>query len=121
MSQWSLLNQVEQNNDRNYFVYRCPDPVATITDTPWYTYTNVCPCDPKLSNQTGRGFTACPMGVDETQQKPISGSLLNSQKLQETPLTSQVVGSMFGSNQYVPPQLDPRQLTRIGSAWRSGE
>jgi hypothetical protein len=117
MATWALLSEVSQNNTRNYSVYRCPDPVAIQTDKPWYSYSNVCPCDPNLSNKTGRGFTACPLGINtETPQWNLPAFQLASQ----VPYPNQITGNMYGSgNQYVPPQLQPRQLIRIGEEWRS--
>jgi hypothetical protein len=114
---WQLYNEVSQNNTRNYSVYRCVDPVALKTEQPWYSYSNVCPCDPNLSNKTGRGFTACPLGIN--QEAPM-WSLPMYQTASQVPNSSQTIGSMFGSgNQFVPPQLQPRQLIRIGEEWRS--
>ena len=43
----------------------------------------------------------------------------NSQLYSEIPEKNQVQGSMFNQNQFVPPQLQPRQLVRIGEEWRS--
>lgn len=117
MSSWPLYNEVNKNNSRNFSVYRCPDPVAITTSGPWYSYSNVCPCDPKLSNATGRGFTACPYGISD---KSPNWNLPAFQVLSQYPENKdQITGSMFGSGQYVPPQLQPRQLVRIGEEWRS--
>lgn len=113
---WSLYNEVSQNNTRNYSIYRCVDPVAVKTGEPWFNYSNVCPCDPKLSNTSGRGFTACPFGIN---QEASSWNLPISQQYSQIPNEKQVVGNMFNKNQYVPPQLQPRQLVRIGEEWRS--
>lgn len=121
MSAWSLYNEVNQNNTRNYSVYRCPDPVAINTDQPWYSYSNVCPCDPNLSNKSGRGFTACNYGIND---KAPQWNLPSFQLASQIPDQKQVVGNLFGGNlnnglQFVPPQLQPRQLIRIGEEWRS--
>ncbi len=113
---WQSYNEANQNNGNRFSVYRCPDPVAVVTEHPWYSYQNVCPCDPNLSNQTGRGFTACPMGIN---QEAPQWNLPMFQSISQVPATN-VTGSMFGSgNQFVPPQLQPRQLIRIGQEWRS--
>ena len=112
---WPLYNEVNQNNTRNYSVYRCPDPVANKTDEPWYSYSNVCPCDPKLSNSTGRGFTPCPFGIN---QEAPQWNLPAFQYASQIPNGSQIVGNLY-NNQFVPPQLQPRQLIRIGEEWRS--
>lgn len=104
-----------------FAVYRCPDPVAVITDKPWYSYSNVCPCDPKLSNQSGRGFTACPLGIMENNDSTESSWLsqqFNSQKKNQVPIPSRIVGNMYNDSQFVPPQLQPRQLVRVGQVWR---
>jgi len=114
---WQLFNEANQNNTRDFSVYRCPDPVAIKTDEPWYSYSNVCPCDPKLSNNSGRGFTACPLGIN--QEAPM-WNLPMYQMASKIPDPTQVVGNLYGSgNQFVPPQLQPRQLIRIGQEWRS--
>lgn len=67
-SQFSLLNQAVSKNNLDYNVFRCVDPVATTTGEPWYPISNVCPCNPQLSNSSGRGFTACPMGISIENQ-----------------------------------------------------
>jgi hypothetical protein len=113
---WPLYEKVNQNNTLSYSVYRCPDPVAVQTDSPWYSYSNLCPCDPNLSNKTGRGFTACPLGIN---QEAPQWNLPSFQSMSQVPNNNQIVGSMFGLNQFVPPQLQPRQLVRIGEEWRS--
>lgn len=115
---WSLYNQANSSTDGNRFsVYRCPDPVATKTDQPWYSYENICPCDPNLSNKTGRGFTACPLGIN---QEAGSWNLPAFQLVSQIPNSNQITGNLYGSgNQFVPPQLQPRQLIRIGEEWRS--
>ena len=114
---WRLHNKVIKNNTQNFKIFRCPDPVAVITEEPWYSYENICPCDPKLSNASGRGFTACPYGLDESTVP--SWNLPSSQLPSQLPSKTAIVGNMFPQNQYVPPQMDPRPLSRIGQAWRS--
>jgi hypothetical protein len=115
---WPLYNEVNQNNTRNYAVYRCPDPVAIKTGGPWYygDGENICPCDPNLSNKTGRGFTACNIGIN---QEAPQWNLPTFQLVSQFPDKNQIVGSMFSQNRFVPPQLQPRQLVRIGEEWRS--
>lgn len=110
---WPLYQEVNQNNTRNYAVYRCVDPVAVKTGAPWFNEDNICPCDPNLSNTSGRGYTACPYGIStDTPQWNLSvGS--------QIPKQNQVTGNMYNKNQFVPPQLQPRQLVRIGEEWRS--
>jgi len=112
---WKLYDEVNQNNTRNYSVYRCPDPVAIVTQTPWYSYSNVCPCDPNLSNPSGRGFTACPQGLNQTQNE---WNLPDWQITSQIPWNSQL-GSLYNQHQYVPPQLNPYPVTQIGYSWRS--
>ncbi len=116
---WNLYNEVSKNNTRNYSVYRCPEPTGIKTGSPWYPGNgdNICPCDPNLSNSSGRGFTACPLGIN--LEEPDYN--YNSQKLAgiNLPDESQVTGSMYNNGQLVPPQLQPRQLIRIGEEWRS--
>jgi hypothetical protein len=114
---WKLYNEVNQNNTLNYKIYRCVDPVAVKTEAPWFYGENICPCDPSLSNKTGRGFTACPLGIN--QEAPM-WNLPVFQIASQVPDQGQIMGSMYGSgNQFVPPQLQPRQLIRIGEEWRS--
>ncbi len=115
-AQWALLNEAQSSNNLDYNVYRCVDPVAVKTGDPWYPISNICPCDPQLSGSTGRGFMSCPMGLSvEKPGKPLP----ISQILNQIPPQQQVTGSLFNQNQFVPPQLDPRQLTMIGYQWRS--
>lgn len=99
----------------NYSVYRCPDPIKTKTDTPWYPIENVCPCDPNDTNITGRGFTPCAFGVQ--YETPNTINLIKQKSLPKQ--TGALVGTMYQNNQFVPPQLQPRQNTRIGQQWRS--
>jgi hypothetical protein len=115
---WPLYEEVNQGNGNKFNVYRCLDPVAVVTGSPWFygLGENVCPCDPNLSNNTGRGFTACPLGIN---QEATSWNLPSSQLSSQIPNQNQIVGSMFNKNQFVPPQLQPRQLVRIGEEWRS--
>lgn len=94
----------------NYNVYRCPDPVAQVTTQPWYPYENVCPCDPTQSNPSGRGFTPCPFGV-QFDKPPES----KNNSTMKPPLE----GALYNTDQIVPPQFNPRPLSRIGQKWLS--
>jgi hypothetical protein len=107
---WSLYEEVTKNNKRDYSVYRCVDPVAVKTGEPWFNNTNICPCNPKLSNVTGRGFTPCPFGISQPNFSEL--------RAVDAP-SSQIVGSLYSENQVVPPQLQPRELYRIGVEWRN--
>ena len=98
----------------NYNIYRCPDPVATKTNEPWYPTTNICPCDPNLSNQTGRGFTTCPYGI-ETDNTTNNGVKQNIKGI----TLNNTLGNLYNDQQYIPPQYDPRPSSRIGIQWRS--
>jgi len=106
-------------NNPNYVDYRCIEPSAITTNAPWFPISNVCPCNPSLSNPTGRGYVACPFGV-QTNTKQIEQH--NMSKVVSVP---KVAGAMFpnvSSNFAVisPPQFQPRPLTNIGYTWRSG-
>ena len=113
---WKLYNEVSKQTpgQLDYQIFRCPDPVTTTTSDPWYPVDNSCPCDPNLSNTTGRGFTACPFGL--TIEQP-SGSLLTQASFPQN--KASVVGNLYSQGQYVPPQLEPRPISRIGMQWRS--
>lgn len=106
----SLFNQA---NDK-FIVYRCPEPGAVVTEGPWYPINNVCPCDPKLSFPSGRGISSCPFGVMENEKRP------SFQIPNKLPTQEQITGIIYNEGQYIPPQMDPRPLTRIGERWRSG-
>ena len=98
------------SNYKNFNVYRCIDPRKQFTDTPWYPIENACPCNPNDINITGRGFTPCAYGVQyediiKTKMKPVDGIIPK--------------GNLYQNNQNVPPQLQPRPLSRIGTDWRS--
>jgi len=99
-----------------YSVYRCPDPRKRNTETPWYRIDNVCPCDPSESNVTGRGYTPCTFGVQYETPNTINLSKQKALPRQKNALR----GVNYQNNQFVPPQLQPRMLTRIGNVWRSG-
>ncbi len=115
---WPLLKEVEKNNTLNYDIYRCIEPTAKTTGKPWFPYENICQCDPKDSNPTGRGFTSCTFGVNEQKDFYPFGQFKSPSNI------SSPQGALFPNSSGVletsPPQLQPRQMTRIGNAWRSG-
>jgi len=114
--QWSMLQNAEKNDQLNYSIYRCIEPTAVKTGEPWFPDSNVCPCDPNLSNSSGRGFTAFPIGIAvEKASAPLSQGQLHHQ----IPTPSQVTGTLFNHSQAVAPQMWPRQLSRFGNQWRS--
>ena len=113
---WKLFNEANKKNDKNYSVYRCINPTATITGPPMYGDSigiNICPCDPNLSNPSGRGYTACPFGIAESSR----GNALSFNT--EYPVNKQIVGTMYAQKQFVPPQFQPNPLVKIGYEWRS--
>jgi hypothetical protein len=99
--------------DNNYSVYRCPDPIKTKTTTPWYPVENICPCDPNDTNISGRGFTPCAFGVQYETPNIVKSNRNKQSESAKQP------GVLVQDNQNVPPQLQPRMLTRIGQQWRS--
>jgi hypothetical protein len=116
------MDQGLATNNPNYADYRCIDPVAKNVGAPWYRIDDVCPCDPKLSFPTGRGFTSCPMGV-QFDNKIINETMKSSEPIKMS--DSFGAGSMFPQvnkqiSSVTPPQLQPRPLSRIGQTWRSG-
>ena len=122
MSQWSLYNEATSSSNNDKFnVYRCVNPTAVTTEQPWYSYSNVCPCDPKLSNTSGRGYTPCPFGVLESNDSMEMSELKSQFRHQEAnqfPSKHRLVGNLDNTLQFTPPQLQPRQLVRIGQVWR---
>ncbi len=100
-------------NSLHFSVYRCLDPKKVNTDQPWYPISNICPCDPKFNDITGRGLSRCPFGIT-TNQSEIKSAI---QPVRQTP--TGLTGSLFQNNQYSPPQLDPRQNVRIENQWRN--
>lgn len=112
-TQWSLYNQANVDNGNKFAIYRCLEPGAIETKGPWFPTENICPCDPKLSFPTGRGISGCPFGVMEYEKRP-SAQLFN-----KVPKESEITGIIFNNAQFIPPQMDPRPLTRIGERWRS--
>ena len=130
---------MQDQDPYRYSNFSCIDPVAVFTDEPWYPIKNTCPCDPNLSNPTGRGFTPCPFGVN-FQEKQINQSINSKKPLMKVvstingpnyqsvsvpvvgsgPSGKEVLsGSMFPTSQYTVPQANPRPLVKIGQTWRS--
>lgn len=115
------------NLNKDYTDYRCVDPGTTTTDSSdkWFPMFDVCPCNPELSNPTGRGITACPFGISNNipvdEKIPVS-KLVNKNGLYvPESMTKQDLpfGSLFTPTNYIPPQLQPRPSSRIGLFWRS--
>jgi len=115
--------------NKNYTDYRCINPLATVIGEPWFPMNDVCPCNPKLSGPTGRGYSGCPFGVQfpDTIDSPNESNglvplsslrAINGQwvpeRVQDLPL-----GAAYPTLSYVPPQLQPRANVRIGVTWRS--
>jgi hypothetical protein len=108
----------------NFIDYRCIDPVGKNFSEPWYRISDSCPCDPNLSNQTGRGYSSCPLGIVLDQSK-IMQALKNPEPVTyngANMFQSQIPGGGLFPNgsSVVPPKLQPRQLVRVGYSWRSG-
>lgn len=116
----------------NYTTYRCLYPKAIETNNPWFPLDNVCPCNPELTNPTGRSVNACPFGVQfdtleikkEEQLRPLMRVVPNAPNNDYTgfvsePVSEPLKGSLFPANSYVPNQKQPRALSRIGYEWRS--
>jgi hypothetical protein len=107
----------------NYVDYRCIEPSAIDTAGPWFPISNICPCDPKLSNPTGRGYTACPFGI-QAEQKTISKEAHSFMPINTNNIHTVGDGVMYPSlsqlNVISPPQFQPRPLTNIGYTWRTG-
>lgn len=122
-----------QNTNPQYVDYVCLNQFRTETDIPWYPRQDICPCNPKYNNITGRGYTMCPFGVEfnqqEMEQRAISmhpvQTLEEHQGLQGyfTTITdgSNVINEtqLFPKYTYAAPQMWPRPNTRIGQDWRS--
>ena len=109
------------SSSTDFSVYRCPDPNKVNTDLPWFNMSNVCPCDPKYSNITGRGYTPCTFGI-QTDEKEIHYSIEHNRLPPLHTITNNQYGTgmLYENNQYVPPQLTPpRPLARIGQQFRS--
>ena len=84
------------------------------TGPPWFQITNVCPCNPTSNNPSGRGLSSCPFGVQTNIKK-----LMTEAKMPTSPKVKVPTGSLYQDAQYIPPQLNPRQNTRIGQQWRN--
>jgi hypothetical protein len=119
--QFTNLNAPAPAHNQLYADYRCIDPVATNTGSPWFPIDNTCPCDPKLSNPTGRGFTACSFGIQtqDSMANSVSNLYNPNNQLSETKLP----GAFFPDISSFPimsvPQFQPRPLAQIGYTWRS--
>ena len=118
------------DNNYRYSVFRCIDPVATNMKQPWFPIEDKCPCDPNLSNTSGRGFTPCPFGV-QFNQSQLNKEINKTEPLMTVvglgkpePVNTLPFGSMMPNfiniPNATPPQLQPRALIRIGEQWRSG-
>lgn len=94
-----------------YTVYRC-FPNMTETGTPWFREFDYCPCNEKYDNLSGRGYVSCPFGVQADDKVVFKAGKQMSQPPGR-------VGAWVQDSQWVPPQLSPRPLSRIGEQWRS--
>jgi hypothetical protein len=120
----------------NYIDYRCVNPGSVVSQGPWFPMTDVCPCEPNLSNPSGRGIVACPFGINGSSLASNGSSNELSNRPQRVPLSTikysdgswtpvqmkqsdLPFGSMFSTGNYIPPQLEPRPLVKIGVTWRS--
>ena len=123
---------MNQSQDKyRYSVFRCLDPNKVETGQPWYPYSDICPCNPDFNNPTGRGKVACGFGVQTDQSflhnqtnmmnplMSISGSEQGNFHINSAPVTKLPNGNLYPKNSMLPPQLQPRQLIRIGEVWRS--
>lgn len=113
-----LYDEVVNNNNTNYSVYRCFNNSKT-TGPPWFPDKNLCPCDPNTNNVTGRGYTLCSFGVVEKEK--IYGPASDMFHSNQIPSNNKIVGNLFNDSQTVPPQLDPNPFVRIGQGWRTVE
>ena len=129
MENYSLIN-LPKDDPYKFSDFRCLSPYSTTTGKPYFPFENVCPCDPKHNNPTGRGYTLCPYGVQMDHSRILHDSNIsiplkkfvksNTGTYDEKTGYADIPnGSMFPGKQYVPPQIYPRQLTRIGEVWRS--
>ncbi len=122
----TIINQI---SNKNYTDYRCINPLGTIMEEPWFPMRDVCPCDPKLSGPTGRGYSGCPFGIqfpDSIEEQNFQNGLkpLNSIQNKNGQWVPEEVrqlpfGAAYPTGSYVAPQLQPRQNVRIGVTWRS--
>jgi hypothetical protein len=116
---WPLYNIVNQGAGNKFQVYRCIEPGAVVTKGPWFPTENVCPCDPKLSFPSGRGLSGCPFGVQDSSDSGAGSQVQASRRQFKVPSENEITGNIFNSGQFIPPQMDPRPLSRIGVQWRS--
>jgi hypothetical protein len=112
------FSETLKNVPRGYQDYRCIEPRATETTSPWFPRTNICPCDPSYSNPTGRSFSGCPFGID-----PKDTRAENSETINNGLVKGSMVGAEFPMTEGVPvasvPQFTPRPYALIGYQWRS--
>jgi len=112
-----------------YSDYRCIIPNTIKTSGKWFPYENVCPCDPSLSNVTGRGLTPCPFGIANSEVKKTNEVKViegyngpNGYETRTIPVSQSYFdnsGSLYQNHTYEAPQLDPRPFVRIGYTWRT--
>ncbi len=116
---YSNLNSSAPND--NYVDYRCIEPSATETNSPWFRIPNTCPCDPKLSNPSGRGFLGCPFGIqtDTTVKNSVSGLTKIIPKDKIDKVNYGLYPEISGYSMSSVPQFQPRPLSQIGYTWRS--
>lgn len=132
-------------NNGNYNVYRCLDTRKYKVDTPWFRQYDVCPCNPEISNPTGRGLLPCPFGypsqnmISKSPSRPKSSEKPQGSQWDKAPQPylfektqhlaekspalqkiADLSGSLYQENTFTPPQLEPRPIARIGQQWRSG-
>lgn len=113
----------------DYLQFRCIDPVAEIMKSPFYRIEDVCPCNPKYSGITGRGYTSCPLGIQpnlniinkEYKEKNLLMNIKSTNGItyNAVPNTIKTTGSYFPLSQVTPPQQQPYPLTRVGYTWRN--
>jgi len=126
---YMLLNGAK-DDPYKYSAFSCIIPFSTEVGKPWVSYPNSCPCNPNESNPTGRGYTSCTYGVQMTPQVNIPHQLStvngnytpNGYEVTDSPVYQSFFnnsGSMYNQQQYTAPQLQPRQLVKIGYTWRS--
>jgi len=100
---------------QNFTVFRC-NPLGLEESRPWWREQEFCPCPSEYNNETGRGFVSCPYGV-ENEKEVMFGKIPtvpNPEKIKK-----EMTGSLVQDKQWIPPQLQPRPLSRIGQQWRS--
>jgi hypothetical protein len=130
---------IKEMDNKNYIDYRCIEPTATTVGEPWFRISDSCPCNPNLSNPTGRGFTPCPFGVQFDAPKSYSEPIMtvgsspskrssfsaipsfNGERINNENFMPGAIFPKVSSNisKITPPQLQPRQIVRIGQTFRS--